>query len=202
MKPATLFRIGGFCVATCSALLGGPAAIASAQPSDSNHRVAPTAPANATANASSSPTGLGAVIEADAARRVQLLEGQQVKLQQSTAKIEGAEQTKLGKEQEALVGSKKTAAATHLQSTASNQQLLQAMAGITSGIAVLHTLSDATKSAEKADAAALKAQFAVNEAALLAAHQAQVNALTADLLSTLAKFQQANIDTARMIARG
>ena len=202
MNPATFFRIGGFCVATCSALLVGPAAIASAQPSDSNHRVAPTAPTKATANASVSPTGLKTVIAADAAHRLQLLQGQQVKLQQSTAKIEGAEQTKLAKEQEALLGSKTTAAAAHLQATASNKQLLQAISGITSGSAGLHTLSEATKSAEKADAAALRAQVAVHEAAQLAEMQTQVTALTADLLSTLAKIQQAHIDTARMIARG
>lgn len=204
MNPATIFRVGGFCLATCSALIGGPAAIASAQPSDSGHRVAPAVPAKATANASSSSPWLKTAFEADVVHRLQLLQAQQAKLQQSTAKIEGAEQAKLAKEREALLSVKSTSAATHLQATASNQQLMQAMTGIVSGISGtgLKTLSEATKTAEKADAADLHAQVAVNEAARLAQMQTHFNTLTADLLSTMAKIEQARIDTMRMILRG
>lgn len=202
MISETFFRAGGFYVATCCALFGGPAAIASAQPSEPHQRVAPATPAKPTANASS-PTGLKTVIQAEAANRLHVLQGQQAKLQQSTVKIEGAEQTKLAKEKEALVGLKSASTATHLQASAANQQLAQAINGFASGAGgSLQTLSTATRSAEQADAAALQAQASFNEAARQAANQSLFNTLTADLLNVMAKIEQSRIDTASAIARG
>lgn len=200
MKLTTIFRIGGFCAATCCALLVGPAAVASAQPSEPN-RVAPTNSAKTTANPPSTSKGLKAVIVADAAHRLQTLQGQQVKLQDSAAQVKGAEQAKLAKEREASVAAKTASDAAHLQATVKNQQWLQAMSGIGGATSGVLGLTEATKGAEKADAAALEAQFTAHEAARLVGAQTQINAITANLLDVMATIQQAHIDAASRIAR-